>query len=197
MAQLLTDKDQPLREAQPHDNLSVVARARTITALTRLDQRRKVNVLMFLYESGLIAKDRPVLDLREADLSRISLFRDTLSKANLSGANLSGAFPWESNLTEADLSGANLSKANLGEANLIKAELYGTYPVRGVGPLYFAKLYEADLKRANLTEVAVTQKQLEDCNSLEGAAMPNGQKYETWLKDLKGREGDGKSSDPS
>jgi hypothetical protein len=35
MSQLLTDKDQPLHRAQPGDNLSTVARARTLTVLDR------------------------------------------------------------------------------------------------------------------------------------------------------------------
>ena len=37
ISQLLTDKERPLRRARPGDNLSAVARARTLTALTRLD----------------------------------------------------------------------------------------------------------------------------------------------------------------
>ncbi len=54
MSQLLTDGDRPLHRAQPSDNLSTVARARTLTALSRLDGGRKRSVVQFLYESGLI-----------------------------------------------------------------------------------------------------------------------------------------------
>src|SRR5215213_3477259 len=82
MSQLLTDEARPLHRAQLGDSLSTVARARTLTVLTRLDGDRKGSVVRFLYESGLITKNRLILDLRSADLSR----------ANLSGANLSGAY---------------------------------------------------------------------------------------------------------
>jgi hypothetical protein len=69
MSQLLTDEKRPLRRAQIGDSLSSVARARTVTVLPRLDGERKARVVQFLYESGLIAKGRPILDLLRVDLS--------------------------------------------------------------------------------------------------------------------------------
>ena len=48
MSQMLTDKERPLRRAQPGDDLSTVARARTLTVLTRLDDDRKGTVVRFL-----------------------------------------------------------------------------------------------------------------------------------------------------
>jgi hypothetical protein len=68
-----------------------LARARTVTALRSLDPFRKGVLVQFLYESGLISYDHPVVDLTGADLSNVDLSRVTLSNANLSGANLSGA----------------------------------------------------------------------------------------------------------
>ena len=56
MSKLLADKERPLSSAQLDDNLSTVARARTLTALTRLDGERIRSVLQFLFESGLIYK---------------------------------------------------------------------------------------------------------------------------------------------
>ena len=41
MSQLLTNKERPLHSAQPGDTLSTVARARTLTVLSRLDGARK------------------------------------------------------------------------------------------------------------------------------------------------------------
>ncbi len=149
MSQLLTDKDQPLHKAQQHDSLSTVARARTLTVLTRLDGERKRSVLQFLYESRLITKSRVVVDLGGADLLRANL-----SWAKLTNANLS-----EADLREADLRAANLHMANLSEADL----------------------REAALRVADLTN----------------ATMPNGQKYEEWLKDKEGRGEDGENSVPS
>jgi len=48
MSQMLTDKERPLCRAQPGDDLSTVARARTLTVLTRLDDDRKGTVVRFL-----------------------------------------------------------------------------------------------------------------------------------------------------
>jgi uncharacterized protein YjbI with pentapeptide repeats len=45
-----------------------------------------------------------------------------------------------------------------------------------------ALLSGADLSGANLTNATVTQEQLDEAKSLNGATMPNGQKYEDWLK---------------
>jgi uncharacterized protein YjbI with pentapeptide repeats len=86
--------------------LCSVARARTLTVLPRLEGDRKARVVQFLYESGLIAKNRPIV---------------AMSGADLSGANLREATGWT----------------------------------------------EEELRRAS---------------SLEGATMPDGQKYEDWLK---------------
>ena len=84
---------------------------------------------------------------------------------NLSGANLSLA-----NLSDADLSYANLTSADLRrsyvvEANLNKANLIGAYLSGAIG---------------------LTDEQMTSAWSLEGATMPNGQKYEERLKS-KGR----------
>jgi hypothetical protein len=79
-------KDLPsLYKARPGDSLSSVARARTLTVLPRLDGRRKARVVQFLYESGLIAENRPIVAMRGAYLRGADL-----SRANLSGAYLSG-----------------------------------------------------------------------------------------------------------
>jgi hypothetical protein len=86
MSQLLTDKDQPLHEAQPGDSLSTVARARTLSVLGRLDGARKRIVVQFLYESGLIYKELTLPD--EADLMERLHNIVSLQQANLIGANL-------------------------------------------------------------------------------------------------------------
>jgi hypothetical protein len=69
MSRLLTDKDRPLRRSRPGDDLSAVARARTLAVLRRLDSRRKGSVVQFLHESELIKKDKPVFLLAGIDLS--------------------------------------------------------------------------------------------------------------------------------
>ncbi len=56
----------------------------------------------------------------------------------------------------------------------------------------------ADLRGANLSEaLGITNEELEQqAASLEGATMPNGQKYEDWLKS-KGRGADGENGGAS
>jgi uncharacterized protein YjbI with pentapeptide repeats len=166
MTQLLTDKDPPLHMAQVGDSLSTVARARTLTVLARLDGQRKRSVVQFLYESGLISADRPVLDLSGADLSGADL-----RVANLHGANLRIAMVYRANLRMANLVKADLMGADLSKANLFRAALS-----------------EADLSEAKLVDAQGWTAEQLLAASLEGATMPNGQKYEDWLKD---REGSG------
>jgi uncharacterized protein YjbI with pentapeptide repeats len=82
-----------------------------------------------------------------------------LSKTNLNGADLSSATP-----VIADLSGADLRRTNLS----------------------YAIVNGADLSSAILSEaIGWTKEQLLTASSLKGATMPNGQKYEDWLKDKK------------
>ena len=160
MAQLLTDKERPLHETRSDDSLSTVARARTLTVLGRLDGGRKRSVLRFLYEAGLIYKERTLLN--EGDLIERRHTIVVLGQANLQGTNLSGVYLREANLNLANLKGIDLRGANLQKADL-----------------WLANLSEANLSGAR----GITTEELEQqAMSLEGATMPNGQKYEDWLK---------------
>jgi uncharacterized protein YjbI with pentapeptide repeats len=178
MSQLLTDKERPLHRAQPGDTLSTVARARTLTVLARLNSERKGSVVRFLYEAGLINKDHLIVDLqrsrdlRGADLSATYLTNSSLCRADLSRVDLRWTFMPGANLSYANLSGANLSDAGLTAVNLSLAVLDGAN-------LSGAYLYSADLSSAR----GVTQEQLDQAASLVGATMPNGQKYEEWIKE--------------
>jgi hypothetical protein len=148
VGELLIEK--PMHQAVPGDNLSTVVRAQTLSVLEGLDPDRKRILLLFLYESGLIAKDTPVV---------------RLSIANLNGANLSGA-----RLVDADLSGANLVDANLVDADLSEADL-------SRADLSGANLSGARLDGANLSGAIVKDEQLELRASLEGTVMPDGSKH--------------------
>jgi hypothetical protein len=179
MSQLLTDKERPLHRAQPGDSLSTVARARTLTVLSRLDSSRKRSVLEFLYESRLIDQEQAFLDdqsdlikrrpnivsLQQADLREANLYR-----ANLSGADLRWAYLYRADLREANLSGANLRRA------------YVTDQARPDGA--------PTPKLGSTAEEFREEVEQQSCEALEqqakhlaGATMPNGQKYEDWLKD--------------
>src|SRR5829696_376406 len=59
MAQMLLDKDHPLRQAKQEDDVRRLARARTLTLLQRLDGEHKRSVLQFLSEAYLISSHWP------------------------------------------------------------------------------------------------------------------------------------------
>jgi uncharacterized protein YjbI with pentapeptide repeats len=182
MSHLLLEKN--LRESKEDSEVRTLARARTLTVLGRLDTSRKEEVMQFLVEADLVrdvdGRD-PIIGLSGADLSNVK----GLDQANLEGAKLN-----EANLSDADLSFANLRDAYLSNAytDLSNANLYGA-------DLRDTNLSDANLNSANLTYASlayakgITNEELEQqAKSLERATMPNGQKYEDWLKDKKARE---------
>ena len=224
MGQLLLDKERPLRQSKEGDEVRTLARARTLTLLSRLEGGEgKRSVLQFLYESGLIVRARNVLDVRGADLRGADLLWANLEGAILTGANLDRAWVDKADLLWANLRGARLSEARLNEANLSHAilleasvsgadlrgaNLRGTFlrgadlaiseEIKEVTDLTGADLTGTDLKEANLYFAqGVTNEQLQQqAESLEGATMPDGQKYEEWLES-KGRGEDGENGSPS
>src|SRR5215218_3213289 len=149
MGQLLLKKD--FRNLEEGNELRLLARARTLTVLQRLDNpSRKVDVLRFLLEAELaqgVDGNPPVIGLQEADLHGVGFANAPLNNANLYAADLSDA-----NLFDANLSGANLREVNLNDANLLGADLSG----------------------ANLRDASgVTTEQLkQQADSVEGAIMP-------------------------
>ena len=94
-------------------------------------------------------------NLVESNLSHANLERATLTGVNLGWANLSRANLEKANLAEANLSGANLDEARLNGANLAGAFLFGT---------------------------RVSLKSLSTAKSLANATMPDGVKYEEWIR---------------
>jgi len=174
MSELLLERD--LRTSQPDDEVRNVARARTLTVLSRINTERKGSLLQFLSESHLIS----VIDLSGADFTGVRLRKADLrgarlagakltgadlsgadlSGANLTGANLRGVDLREASLTRANLSGAKLTRANLTKANLTEANLYiATLPetILHKANLAGAKLIGANLIGADLTEADLTR----------------------------------------
>jgi uncharacterized protein YjbI with pentapeptide repeats len=87
--------------------------------------------------------------------------------------------------------GANLRGANLKEARLRSVDLRGA-------DLETARLTDADLSYANLEEARLSKAlNYLDRADLRRATMPNGQKYEEWLKDKEGRREEGENSGPT
>jgi uncharacterized protein YjbI with pentapeptide repeats len=164
MSNLLLERN--LRESAKDSEVRTLARARTLTVLSRLDSARQVRLLQFLYEAGLLHKENPenpVIDLNGADLSGIDLPNTNLSGGgafliHASGnqsiirairpgkaANLSGAILSDANLERAALEYTQLSDADLSDADLSHASLRET------------NLYNANLSDANLSHVDLHQ----------------------------------------
>jgi hypothetical protein len=158
-----------------------LARARTLAVLEELDPSHKGQLMRFLVDASLVQGapgEEPVVSLVGADLEGVDLpysappgdarpyasapvpdlSRAELTYADLSGANLSGIVMLDARLVGADLRRANLNGTVLNDANLSGANLSG-----------------------------VTGKSAEQldgqASSLKGAIMPDGSKYEDWLKD--------------
>jgi hypothetical protein len=117
MSLLLLNKARPLRHSQEGDEVRTLARARTLTVLSRLDGARRGSVVVqFLYESGLITKGHAVVALRGANLSGAYLGMSSLRDVDLSDAYLGDA-----SLRDADLSGADLSEVRSWTAEQLSA----------------------------------------------------------------------------
>jgi hypothetical protein len=114
------------------------------------------------------------LNLSETNLRGANLWKAYFRKAYLQKANLKGAYLSRANLKEADLSDADLSDADLTNADLSDADLRRTNLRR-------AKRHFAD--GAKPPEPIANEELWQQTKALEGATMPDGQKYEDWLKD--------------
>jgi Pentapeptide repeats (8 copies) len=124
-----------------------------------------------------LAQARTSTMITRLDAEHIRSVTRFLTDSGLTGAGGSSI----SVLRRIDLTGADLSGALLVDADLSGAQLDDT------------NLSGADLSRAD----GVTNAELEQlAESLEGATMPNGQKYEDWLK-RKGRGEDGENAGSS
>jgi uncharacterized protein YjbI with pentapeptide repeats len=131
-------------------------------------------------------------NLQEASLQGAVLEEANLEEANLREASLQGAILHKAYLQEASLQNAFLQNAFLQDAFLQRANLEGVNFQRADLQYAFlqeANLQEANLQGANLYRATVTDEQLADAQSLQGAIMPDGQTYEDWRKE---KEGSGK-----
>jgi uncharacterized protein YjbI with pentapeptide repeats len=127
-----------------------IARARTLTVLSRLDRdgQRKAAIVKFLHEAELIKKEVPIIHLDSADLSNANLNHVDLRDANLSGANLRSAILAGADLRSVNLSHTDLRDANLGEALLNDADL--SFAKLSWSNLRNALLSSSNLRHANL-----------------------------------------------
>jgi uncharacterized protein YjbI with pentapeptide repeats len=188
MNTLLLEKN--LRESEEDSEARTLARARTLTVLGRMDPSRKEAVMQFLDEADLVHRVEgrgPIVMLGSADLRGAVLSDPDVNDPNLA-ANLSGADLVDAKLRDVELGFAKLGDANLRYADLRYADLRDAnlpYTDLRNAELGYAKLRDANLRDAR----GITEEQLEEqAKNLEGATMPNNQRYEDWLKDKKARE---------
>jgi uncharacterized protein YjbI with pentapeptide repeats len=183
----------------------LAAQSQTAALFEALAPERKRFAVMYLAGTGLLRRFFPILhmggmNLRNTKLSALSLSDLFLAGASLVEADLSGSYlvftdlRW-ADLEQADLTSVNLQDANLESANLESANLESAN-LRGAN-LRGANLRGANLRGANLDEADlygafdISEEQLADqSRSLTHATMPNGQKYEDWLKDRESNEED-------
>lgn len=210
MSTLLLDEARPLRQSGEGTEVRILARARTLTMLRRLAGVRKATVVQFLHEAKLInaADDRPIIDLTGADLSRANiadadLVNVCLQGSNLSYADLSGSLLMGSSLDEARLQGANLTNIQLWGASLRETDLRGadlnnaslnirtalpSVAFQGLEVTDHDDIPEGELqRRADLLSSVgyeeIVNLELEyQAKCLAGATMPDGQQYDTWIR---------------
>ena len=189
MSTLLIERD--LRASKEGSEVRILARARTLTVLERLDTSRKAEVMQFLLEASLLQTDTrkaPLANPPEGPLPIIKLgdpYARTgengvdLSGVDLSGANLSGASLYGVDLSNADLSVSSLSNALLGEASLAGANL--NLAMLKDANLVATNLTQANLIQANLESAGLGNSDLSGAN-LSGAFMKDAVLYQTNLR---------------
>lgn len=158
-----------------------IARTRTLGLMQVMDSERKAQALQFIYESDLINKENPIIELLGIDLSDSNLSKASLQKAKIVGAdftngNLEGAI-----LTEADLNGslfinskfkdANLAKVNFELADFTNANFTNANFTGGI--VKAAIFDKADLSSAQ----NFTQEMLDTVGSCKGAILPPNLKW--------------------
>lgn len=164
MARLLLREQ--LRQAEPNSEVAMIARARTIAVLPRLNGIRKGIILQFLYESHLINTGKRIINLQGANLQQANLKELNLAKAELIEVRLDEAVLTNANLTQACLNGAFLVKeAKLKGTILVEADLRNAY-LNGAD-LAEANLTEANLERAYLIGAKLNKAQLTGANLVE------------------------------
>ena len=158
MSELLITKK--LRDSKPGSSERDIARARTLTVLTGLDPLRKGRILRFLYETGLIFKDKTIVDLRGANFSNLKIHETKLNskflqttgtRISLRKANLQGTIFRDASLEQVDLRGACLDNAYLTYVDL--SETWLCHATMKMTRLHGSNLYRACLRGAQMQGV--------------------------------------------
>src|SRR5258708_11557189 len=78
LSELLLERN--LRKSDKDAEVRTIARVQTLTVLPRLDSKRKRNLLLFLYDAGLINRRGQIINVSDADLSEADLSEVRLPK---------------------------------------------------------------------------------------------------------------------
>jgi uncharacterized protein YjbI with pentapeptide repeats len=113
-----------LVKSPPGSAAREVARVATLTALHRVDARRKVEILDFLNEAKLIQPSDGVVSLAGADLRGVSFAGRLLDSPGLAGADLRGARFDNATVSYVDFSSADLQGASFRNADYIRGSQF-------------------------------------------------------------------------
>jgi uncharacterized protein YjbI with pentapeptide repeats len=154
-----------LRESKPGTEIRSIARTYALAAFRVLDEKRKAEVLQFLFETGLISYN-PIISLNSANLRSVILDKAALVKVEIKGAYFQNA-----SLRDANLSYTNFCGSDFSNADFRGSILVGT------------NLSFAILKNVNLSGLDLTQADL-NCADLNGANIKNTKITKEQLKQL-------------
>jgi uncharacterized protein YjbI with pentapeptide repeats len=173
MSELLLHEN--LRGAETEE-VSNVARTRTLTILRGLDGKRKGIVLRFLYEAQLLTDRHPLIRLDGADFSGADLSGALFMHATLHGINLANAILNSTHFVESNLDFVNLTGATGTNTFVSMSSL--TYVQLRNANLIFATFDQVNLSGADLQDATFERSILRNVNlqyaHLEGAIMPDG-----------------------
>jgi uncharacterized protein YjbI with pentapeptide repeats len=172
MKEVLLDK-----HFQQNMNTSLLhIRIQTLTVLRNLDVVRKHDVILFLYENGLIRHDQtPIIDLHGADLTGMKFIKSSteacqlpylylpgvyaenilfkgcfLNLAVFNNASMAGAIFRSCNLFNSSFTNTNLTKSQFRDSNLYLVNFTSTYLVQ-------SSIEGGLFQRADLTNVDLDQ----------------------------------------
>lgn len=177
ISQLILDREL-LTSDEDHPS-HTIAWQRTVAVTRILDEERKSILLDFLYYTDLIYNkkdsDPPqlfsVVNLYNADFSKIDYKGSFLNNTHLRGAIFEGANLTNTMLRESNLEDANFKNCILDGCDFLRANLHGTN-------LSGASLRNADFTLADLQGAIVSEKQLNTVKTLLGSILPNGEIYD-------------------
>jgi uncharacterized protein YjbI with pentapeptide repeats len=157
MSHLMVDAH--LHQSAQGSQTRILARALTLAVLEGLSSSYKRTILQFLYEAGLLNKQDPIIDLRNADLTRTNLSGMSVFDISLRGANLRGT-------VSMGQYGESVRDRNpqLAEAWLRKQQRMEGRSWRPFGTPHSVYLGGADLSEAHLEQALLAYIDLSDAD---------------------------------